>query len=182
MSCDLTRNSLTASIKDKIINNATSYNEGLDWVFIPIGKNITTLAATRRVAEEKVAKLNNQYNAKAFGKVASIALAAEGTMINVHPTQLLVDALNLKKNYKEDEAIKEQLEREERLDQESSSNVLNNIKEKTFENKNSLIQYLRESTNPYFYKLIQTPNGWKAKLREDYKWMEGYINKIEDCR
>lgn len=182
MACKITKNSLTASIKDQIINNATSYNEGLDWVFIPVGPNITSLAATRKVAEDKVQKLNLKYNSKAYGKVASIALAAEGTMINIHPNQILVDDLNFKAEYKTDKALQEQLDREERLDEQTSSNILNNIKEKTFKNKNSLIQYLRESTNPYFYKIKKTSEGWKAEIRDDYKWMENKIHKLEDCR
>lgn len=180
-SCNYTKASLTRSIKKEIVGNSNTFNEGPDWVFIPIGPNIKSLAATQVVAQKKVDKLNSDYDARAFGKVVSIAKAVEGTMINIHPTELLVDAINLKMNYKEDEAIQAQLDREDK-EEEEMSNVLSNIKDKVFKNKNSLIQYLRESTNPYFYKLVQKKDGWTAELRDDYKWMEGYINKIEDCR
>jgi len=192
MSCKITKNSLTASIKDQIINNATSYNEGLDWVFIPIGKNITNLIATQKVAEKTAAKINARYDSASFGKPVSIQYSTEGTMLRIHPTDLLVDSLNLSLEFEEDFALKEQEDREEKIEQaikdklendiKNGANKVRQIEALVFLRPSALKNYLKESTNPMLYKIIKTQDGWQAKLRPEFSDLIPVINKIENCR
>ena len=192
MSCKITKNSLTASIKDQIINNATSYDEGLDWVFIPMGEKITSLVATQKVAEKTAAKINAKYNATSFGKPVSVQYSNEGTMLRVHPTDLLIDSLNLTLEFEEDLALKEQEDREDRIEQALRDKLESDIKNGTdkvrqietlvFLRPSALKNYLKESTNPMLYKIIKTQDGWQAKLRPEFSDLIPVINKIENCR
>lgn len=184
MACNITKLSLIESIKNQIIKNATSYVEYPTHIFIPISTKLNSLNLTREVANRKINELNSKYNSNSYGEVVSIGNASNGTLIHIHPTQHLVDDLNFISNFQEDEALTAQDIREEYLFEldYNKSNVLESIKNKEFKNKNELITYLRESTNPMLYKLIYKDNSWKAELREEYIGIKKYLNKLEDCR
>lgn len=180
MSCSITRESVISNIKDKIVGNATSYKIEESSVFIPIGKNITNLKATQKVAEGKVESINKEYDSENFGKVVSSANTTEGTRIMIHPSNELIVGLKLKDadferdlNYfNGDQALMEQEERESPLD---------NVKEKEFPTRQAVIKYLRSVTNPKFFKLVEKGNGWNAEVRTKYKNVESVVNALKNC-
>lgn len=178
MSCKITKISLTENIKNKIFNNATSYIDEPNSVYIPLGDNIPTLKVAQEIAERKSAKINSDYGAGKYGLLTSTANTTGGTRIMIHPTDMLIDVLNYKHGLDDDTKLSNNALEE----QENKSNVLDNIKDKVFSTKQAVIKYLRDSTNPMFYKIVQVKGGWNAKLRSEYKNVEEHIHKMEDCR
>jgi len=119
------------TIKTKIKGNATSYIERENEIFIPKSDRFT-LEQTYKIAVKKVDKINQEYLSEKFGKVVSLnTSASNGTGIKIHPSQLLIDAYEVKEGNKSieelnprnldyfngDEALFEQEQREFNFDE-----------------------------------------------------------------
>ena len=119
------------TIKTKIRGNATSYIERENEIFIPKSDRFT-LEQTYKIAVKKVDKINQEYLSEKFGKVVSLnTSASNGTGIKIHPSQLLIDAYEVKEGNKSieelnprnldyfngDEALLEQEQREFNFDE-----------------------------------------------------------------
>lgn len=93
------------TIKTKIRGNATSYIERENEIFIPKSDNFT-LEQTYKIAVKKVDKINQEYLSEKFGKVVSLnTSASNGTGIKIHPSQLLIDAYEVKEGNKSIEEL-----------------------------------------------------------------------------
>lgn len=93
------------TIKTKIRGNATSYIERENEIFIPKSDNFT-LEQTYKIAVKKVDKINQEYLSEKFGKVVSLNTSApNGTGIKIHPSQLLIDAYEVKEGNKSIEEL-----------------------------------------------------------------------------
>jgi len=92
------KKNIDEDIKKSIVKNATSYKVEEDKITIPIGENIKTLEATKSVAQKLSEEVNNKYNAEKYGEVTSIEPHEEGTDINIHIPDLLLDAYEVKFN------------------------------------------------------------------------------------
>lgn len=127
----MSKNCIITTVKSKIKGNATSYIEKENEIFIPISKKFT-LNQTRAMAQDKVNKINKEYLSEKFGKVVSLnTSASNGTGIKIHPSQLLIDAYEVKEGNKSieelnprnldyfngDEALLEQEQREFNFDE-----------------------------------------------------------------
>ena len=123
----MSKNCIITTVKNKIKGNATSYIEKENEIFIPVSKKFT-LNQTRAMAQDKVNKINKEYLSEKFGEVVSLNSSyTDGTGINIHPSQRLVDAYEVKEGNKtieqvnsnrdleyfnEDEALLEQEQRD----------------------------------------------------------------------
>ena len=93
----MSKTCLINNIKAKIKGNATSYIDQDNRIIIPVNKKFT-LGSTFKIAQSKVNQINSDYNAKVFGNVVSIDTNyINGTIINIHPSQKLIEAYELKK-------------------------------------------------------------------------------------
>ena len=93
------------TIKTKIRGNATSYIERENEIFIPKSDRFT-LEQTYKIAVKKVDKINQEYLSEKFGKVVSLnTSASNGTGIKIHPSQLLIDAYEVKEGNKSIEEL-----------------------------------------------------------------------------
>ena len=93
------------TIKTKIKGNATSYIERENEIFIPKSDRFT-LEQTYKIAVKKVDKINQEYLSEKFGKVVSLnTSASNGTGIKIHPSQLLIDAYEVKEGNKSIEEL-----------------------------------------------------------------------------
>ena len=158
MSCKITYFSLVQNIKDKITGNATSFQENEYSIHIPVGNNIPNINVTKEIADRKVKAINEEYNSEAFGAVASTANTPNGTLINIHPSQVLINSLNYIHSVDDDTKLsQEALDAQE--NREETSQVLDNIKGKEFNTKQAVIKYLKSVTNPMFYSIKRKGNG-----------------------
>ena len=93
------------TIKTKIRGNATSYIERENEIFIPKSDKFT-LEQTYKIAVKKVDKINQEYLSEKFGKVVSLNTSTpNGTGIKIHPSQLLIDAYEVKEGNKSIEEL-----------------------------------------------------------------------------
>jgi len=101
----MSKNCIITTVKSKIKGNATSYIEKENEIFIPISKKFT-LNQTRAMAQDKVNIINKEYLSEKFGEVVSLNSSyTDGTGINIHPSQRLVDAYEVKEGNKTIEEI-----------------------------------------------------------------------------
>ena len=135
----MSKNCIITTVKSKIKGNATSYIEKENEIFIPISKKFT-LNQTRAMAQDKVNKINKEYLSPKFGEVVSLNSSyTDGTGINIHPSQRLIDAYEVKEGNKtieqvnsnrdleyfnEDEALLEQEQNEDNLIQKELDNLI----------------------------------------------------------
>lgn len=179
----MSKNCIITTVKSKIKGNATSYIEKENEIFIPISKKFT-LNQTRAMAQDKVNKINKEYLSEKFGEVVSLNSSyTDGTGINIHPSQRLVDAYEVKEGNKTleeinsnrdleyfngDEALLEQEQNEDNLIQKELDDLVeqtNNIEENaitTPEIKEG-VEELFES-NPEFSSQIYEALGFSKKL------------------
>ena len=93
------------TIKTKIKGNSTSYIERENEIFIPKSDKFT-LEQTYKIAVKKVDKINQEYLSEKFGKVVSLNTSTpNGTGIKIHPSQLLIDAYEVKEGNKSIEEL-----------------------------------------------------------------------------
>ena len=142
----MSKNCIITTVKSKIKGNATSYIERENEIFIPVSKKFS-LNQTRAIAQDKVNTINKEYLSEKFGEVVSLNTSyTNGTGINIHPPQLLIDAYEVKEGNKTieeinsnrdleyfngDEALLEQEQNEDNLIQKELDNLIeqtNNIK------------------------------------------------------
>ena len=189
------------TIKTKIKGNATSYVERENEIFIPTSKKFS-LEQTRAIAQDKVNKINKEYLSEKFGAVVSLNTSyTDGTGINIHPSQRLVDAYEVKEGNKTieeinrldffngDEAL---LEQEEKDDLKPFIDESNKIGEQIRDVENRKIG-TNEERYGKFNELSQE-ELFNKKLREEVKdsggdilWTssEGYrygINSLRELR
>lgn len=135
----MSKNCIITTVKSKIKGNAISYIEKENEIFIPISKKFT-LNQTRAMAQDKVNKINKEYLSEKFGEVVSLNSSyTDGTGINIHPSQRLVDAYEVKegnktieevnsnrdlKYFNGDEALLEQEQNEDNLIQKELDNLV----------------------------------------------------------
>lgn len=127
----MSKNCIITTVKSKIKGNATSYIERENEIFIPVSKKFS-LKQTRAIAQDKVNSINKEYLSEKFGNVVSLNTSyTDGTGINIHPSQLLIDAYEVKEGNKSieelnprnldyfngDEALLEQEQREFNFDE-----------------------------------------------------------------
>jgi len=143
----MSKNCIITTVKSKIKGNATSYIERENEIFIPVS-NKFSLKQTRAIAQDKVTKINKEYLSEKFGNVVSLNTSyTDGTGINIHPSQRLVDAYEVKEGNKTieeinsnrdleyfngDEALLEQEQNEDNLIQKELDDLVeqtNNIEE-----------------------------------------------------
>jgi esterase/lipase len=96
------------------------------------------------------------------------------TQLELSQAQKIEGVSGLPNNLAELEASKAKTE---------SNNVLENIKDKTFETQGKATSYIKNaSTNPFFYMTVETSSGWKVELQPQYRGLADKISKIENCR
>jgi len=101
----MSKSCIITTVKSKIKGNATSYIEKENEVFIPVSKKFS-LNQTRAIAQDKVTKINKEYLSEKFGNVVSLNTSyTDGTGINIHPSQLLIDAYEVKEGNKTIEEV-----------------------------------------------------------------------------
>lgn len=165
---------LENTIKDKIKGNASTYVIKGNNVFIPIGKTISSKEATYKVAKDKVDELNYIYDSENFGESVSLDNSkTDGTGINIHPTEKLIE------HYTKLEKIKEYNDLlENNLDykldyealQSQNSNEFYNVNELDLTRKNQNYQ-LNKLIKNTISNVINTTTGQKVVIQriEDYK-------------
>lgn len=90
MACDLKQ-----TIKDKIVGNATSYIIKENEIVIPITSKCT-LSQTYKMAEDKINKINQDYFGDIFGNPVSMNKYTDGTGINIHISNTLQEASDIR--------------------------------------------------------------------------------------
>lgn len=87
-------------IKDKIVGNSTSYKVLNNKVIIPI-TNKWNKEATYKIASQRVNEVNKLYNSDKFGPCVSLdTTLSNGTGINIHPSNKLIAADEVKQGNK----------------------------------------------------------------------------------
>ena len=153
----MSKNCIITTVKSKIKGNATSYIEKENEIFIPTSKKFS-LVQTRVIAQDKVNKINKEYLSEKFGAVVSLNTSyTDGTGINIHPSQRLVEAYEVKEGNKTIEEVN-------RLDFFNGDVILYEQELKDFENEANLMRF--------------------SDLRQELRVQEGKLNfkngKISD--
>ena len=159
------------TIKEKIVGNATSYTVKENEVFIPVTKD-RSIKVAYKMAQNKTARINKEYNSEKFGPVVSINNSyKDGVGINIHVPKLLEDAYAVKAGnkslseleveqsyrpegfYKTDYALKEQEERELNDDNYTLFQLPNrDVREKAIKELDS---YLLKFLEPFHFQSKQ---------------------------
>ena len=101
----MSKSCIISTVKSKIKGNATSFIEKENEIFIPTSKKFS-LVQTRVIAQDKVNKINKEYLSEKFGAVVSLNTSyTDGTGINIHPSQRLVEAYEVKEGNKTIEEV-----------------------------------------------------------------------------
>ena len=136
----MSKNCIITTVKSKIKGNATSYIEKENEIFIPISKKFT-LNQTRAMAQDKVNKINKEYLSEKFGEVVSLNSSyTDGTGINIHPSQRLVDAYEVKEGNK----TIEQVNSNRNLEYFNEDEALLEQEQRDFENENNFKEEQKE--------------------------------------
>jgi len=153
----MSKSCIISTVKSKIKGNATSFIEKENEIFIPTSKKFS-LVQTRVIAQDKVNKINKEYLSEKFGEVVSLNTSyTDGTGINIHPSQRLVEAYEVKEGNKTIEEVN-------RLDFFNGDKALLEQELKDFENEANLMRF--------------------SDLRQELRVQEGKLNfkngKISD--
>ena len=136
----MSKNCIITTVKSKIKGNATSYIEKENEIFIPVSKKFT-LNQTRAMAQDKVNKINKEYLSEKFGEVVSLNSSyTDGTGINIHPSQRLVDAYEVKEGNK----TIEQVNSNRNLEYFNEDEALLEQEQRDFENENNFKEEQKE--------------------------------------
>jgi len=155
MNCEI-KPRVVRMIKNSIVGDATSYVIYKDKVFIPFNAfdkeaKIQTLEQSQATARRIIKKIHEEFEAEKFGNSVSIdSTYKDGTMIHIHPTNKLMQALELKDKLEIERRQRESLynnvvlkERSMGIDEFGDSNT-------SLLSLSNIVHVSKKINNPYF--------------------------------
>ena len=173
------------TIVDKLKGKATSYIISKDKTEIFVPSKKFGEASSFRIAESMVNKANKIFNFKLFGSSVSLNTSySDGTAVNIHPTQKLIDSYEVKEKVK---SIKDIIDDFSKLENEANQTVNEEgdviIKNEQSKLKNNFTLFEKDnkySTNKTNDNNLKEGLQWLKEIMPDISpiLVDGLINNI----
>lgn len=159
-------------INNSIVGKATSYTVTDNKIFIPFNKNgkIKNIKASYNIAKKKIDDINSKYISKKYGDLVSLDTSLEdGTGINIHVPNNLIEAYAKKYEQENNESRQQQIEDARRT----------GLTSEEFDD-NYLFDYLPTSQNGYNYGLyLNNKIKMRGYFSQRLKVLEELSNKTK---